>query len=219
MPPIDVEKVLAENAAWQAQLIEAFGICPFARQCREEGRLRRNVLVADDAQLPDALTAAIAELHRQPEHNGKTSEVALLICPASARNAGDFERLIHQSADRAAAQVQAEGVTPAYHVVAFHPQMAWSAASPERLVGFWRRAPHPTVQLVHIATLNHLRGPRLATKYVDPDDLTAIQALIGQTVSGDLADRIALANWRTYHAQAEVLLAKSEQLLATRPHS
>ncbi len=219
MPPIDVEKVLNDNAAWQTQLIEAFGICPFARQCREEGRLRRDVLAADDAQLPDALTTAIADLHRQPEQTGEIAEVALLLCPASARDASDFERLVHQSADRAAAQVQTEGLTPAYHVVAFHPQMAWSAESPEKLVGFWRRAPHPTVQLVHIDTLNRLRGPRLPTKYVDPEDLAAIQALLGQTFSGDLADRIALANWRTYHAQAEALVAKSEQLLGTRPHS
>lgn len=215
MPEVDREKVLAENASWQSQLIEAFGICPYARSCREAGRLWRDVLDVGDEDAPENLTQALVALHRSRQTGGQPWEIALLICPNMTMDAVHFERMIRQCGDHAAAQVQAEGLEPQFLAVAFHPGLAFSPADPSKLVGFWRRSPHPTVQLVHKPTLSRLHDARLPTKYVDPEDLEAVQALLGQTVSGDLADRIALANWRTYHAQNGELLARSAQLLMT----
>ena len=215
MPQVDREKVLAENARWQAELIEAFGICPYARRCREENRMMRDVLDATDADLPEVLTAALVGLHRQPLRAEKQWEIALILCPAVTLDAGHFERLVRQSSDQAVAQVRNEGVDPQFVAVAFHPQLAYAPTDPYKLLGFWRRSPHPTVQLVHLPTLNRLSSAHIPPKYVDPDDLTSVRALLGQDISGDLADRIALANWRTYHARTEELLAKSAQLLTS----
>ncbi len=219
LPHTKHQKVLEENRQWQMQLIEAFGICPFAKQCRQQGRLWRQVLDRPEASFADTLTHAIAAHHRQPDHSEITPEIALLLCPDASADAAAFERLVRRCGDRAAQLVRSEGLEPRYYVVAFHPLMAFSSADPQKLVGFWRRAPHPTVQLVHIATLNQLRTERQPAKYVDPADLEAVQALLGQDISGDLADRIALANWRTYHANEVDLLARSAQLLVTSDNS
>ncbi len=209
------QKVLDKNAAWQLQVIEAFGICPFARQCREQGKLWRDVLESTPDDLEDRLTAALVALHRGALGPEIPCEIGLLLCPDATADASAFERSVRRAAERATALVHAQAREPLYYAVAFHPNMAYSAADPQKLVGFWRRSPHPTVQLVHIATLQHLRNTRIPPKYVDPEDLAAVQALLGQAVTGDLADRIATANWRTYHANAAALEAKSAQLLET----
>ena len=219
MPQTKQQKVLEENRQWQMQLIEAFGICPFAKQCRQQGQLERDVLDDPEDLLDEALTRAIFAHHLQPDNHEITMEIVLLICPNASADAAAFERLVRRCGDRAAQQVRSEGLEPRYYVVAFHPLMAYSSADPQKLVGFWRRAPHPTVQLVHIATLNQLRTARQPAKYVDPADLEAVQALLGQDISGDLADRIALANWRTYHANEADLWARSAQVLVTSDNS
>jgi hypothetical protein len=212
----DRQKLLDDNAAWQSQVIEAFGICPFARQCREEGRLHRDVIDATGAALPDALKGAIAAL-QSPENTREIPwQVVLLLCPFAPHDPRLFERQVQDAADRVRADLQASGQALQYHVVAFHPQMAWSAQDPGKLVAFWRRSPHPTVQLVHIATLERLRGAKMPPRYVDPDDLDAIAALVGQTVTADLADRIAQANWRTFHAQHEQIQHQLAALAAKR---
>lgn len=219
VPFIAQQKVLDDTAAWQIQLVEAFGICPFARQCREEGRLWRQVVTAPDGRLDVALTEAIAALHHTPGPRDRPWEVALLLCPTGDEDAITFERLVRQTADRAEAQVRAAGIEPQFHVVAFHPAMHFAADDPQKLLGFWRRSPWPTAQLVHVATLNRLRDVRPPVRYVDPDDLAAVQALLGQSFSGDLADRITLTNWRTYHGNTAALLQKSAQLLASARNS
>ncbi len=215
MLPSERQKVLDENAHWQAEIIEAFSICPFAKHCRETGRLHREVLEATAEALPDALSAMIVAMHRRTDPVTTIPEIALALCPNAQLDARAFERLVRQCGDRADALVREDGLDPQYYVVAFHPEMAFSDADPYKLVGFWRRSPHPTVQFVHIASLDRIRGTQVPPKYVDPTDQAAVQALLGQPVSGDLADRIALANWRTYHAQPEVFLQKSAQLLTT----
>ena len=214
VPQIDPQNILDVNARWLVEVVEAFGICPFARQAREQGRVQREVLTAEMDAVPGALTAAMVAMHLREDAPGEILEIGLQICPTYSGSATDFERLVRQCDDEANTLVRAEGRTPQYYVVAFHPEMAYSAADPQKLVGFWRRTPHPTVQFVQIPSLNRIRGTQVPTKYVDPDDHAAVQALLGQQVTGDLADRIALANWRTFHTHTDLLREKSEQLLS-----
>ena len=215
MPQVDAQQILAENAVWQSQVIEAFGICPFARQCRLEGRLHRVVIAGTHEALPDALLDAVMALHRAPDEAAQPEspawEIALLLCPQAGDDARRFEQLVRQVDARLRALLRARGWPAQYHLVAFHPQMKYSDADPQKLVGFWRRSPHPTLQMVQIATLDRLRSGTAAPRYVDSTDSAAVAALLGQAVTGDLADRIALANWRTYQAHGADLRDKVAQ--------
>lgn len=197
------QEILAENAAWQLQIVEAFGICPFARRCRLEGKLLRRVLAGQGLALEQRLQAEIQHLHENPQG----CEVALLLCPDEKLSAPQFERLVQRVAQRS--------LEPQFHVVAFHPQMQWSEETPQKLVGFWRQSPHPTVQLVHIATLNRLQGEP-PPRYVDPHDRVALTALLGQEPTLELTAKIAEHNWQTFRTHDATLrkLNQSFQVLA-----
>ncbi|HEX4381580.1 MAG TPA: hypothetical protein VH083_01480, partial [Myxococcales bacterium] len=81
---------LARSDRYLHSFVEALHMCPFARRCREEGKLHRRVLLAGD----DAL-AAIREVEAMP---AAAVEVALLIFPEAAtgslQSARDFEALV-----------------------------------------------------------------------------------------------------------------------------
>src|SRR5689334_10864216 len=69
-------EALARNDRYLREFVEALNLCPFARRCREEGRLVRRVIL-DDYLLP-ALLRTAAEIETLPE---KQCEVALLLVP------------------------------------------------------------------------------------------------------------------------------------------
>src|SRR5436305_15084994 len=71
----DLERAaLARNDRYLQEFVEALNLCPFAKRCREEGRLVRRVIL-DDYLLP-ALLRAAAEVETLPE---KQCEVALFL--------------------------------------------------------------------------------------------------------------------------------------------
>ena len=67
-------EALARNDRYLREFVEALNLCPFARRCREEGRLVRRVLL--DEYVQPALLRAVAEIDTLPE---KQCEVALLL--------------------------------------------------------------------------------------------------------------------------------------------
>lgn len=194
-------EILDVNHAWQTQLIEAFGICPYARRCRQEGKLHRQVLEVQEDDLIDVLAQSIAAVHLRHED---IPEVALLICPDAPKSPKVFERMVWQAAAKAEDLARTAGGSAQFHVVAFHPDLAFDPETPAKLVAFWRRSPHPTVQMVHAATLQGIKGPP-APHYVDPEDIVALGALLGEPLPLDVADRIALANWRTWHSESAAI--------------
>jgi len=136
---------LARNDRYLRDFVEALNLCPFAKRCREEGRLVRRVIL-DDYVLP-ALLRAAAEVETLPE---KQCEVALFLVPGFTDGAAAFLELC------------AEVRRPLrhFHCVAFHPGLKADFSSENRAVQFLRRAPDPTLQLVRIATLERVRGER-----------------------------------------------------------
>src|SRR5439155_11873357 len=64
----------ARNDRYLDEFVEAFRLCPYARPCRESGKLHRRVLRSRDEALP-----AIREIEALPEQD---VEVALLIFPS-----------------------------------------------------------------------------------------------------------------------------------------
>src|SRR5438105_6335388 len=136
---------LARNDRYLREFVEALNLCPFAKRCREQGRLVRRVIL-DDYLLP-ALLRAAAEIETLPE---KQCEVALLVAPGFADGPAAFLELC--------AEVRRH--LRQFHCVAFHPGLKADFATENRAVLFLRRAPDPTLQLVRIATLERVRGER-----------------------------------------------------------
>src|SRR3954468_13250191 len=99
---------LARSDRYLREFVEELDLCPFARRCREEGRLVRRVIL-DDYVLPAVLRViAVIEALRE-----KQCEVVLLIMPP----------LPDGSAARQDVCAQTRRHLRAFHCVAFHPDL------------------------------------------------------------------------------------------------
>src|SRR4051812_49268477 len=136
---------LARNDRYLREFVEALNLCPFAKRCREEGRLVRRVIL-DDYLLP-ALLRTAAEVDTLP---AKQCEVALLLVPRFEEGPVAFLDLC----------AEIRRLLRHFHCVAFHPGLKADFATENRAVQFLRRAPDPTFQLVRIETLERVRGER-----------------------------------------------------------
>ena len=198
------EEALARNDRYVREFVEALRLCPYARACREAGKLHRRVLRSRDAALP-----AIREIEALPED---AVEVALLIFPAepadgvaSARAFEAFCATLRESMSAAHA-----GDAP-FYCVAFHPDLPRDLLDANRAVRFIRRSPDPTVQLVRASVLRSVRGDRAGgSRYLDTSKLSLEEAMaLASPLS--LAERIAQANLATLQREGpdriEALLA------------
>jgi hypothetical protein len=188
---------LARNDRYLREFVEALELCPFARKCRESGRLDRRVLGGN--RPTEATLAAVTELEQTSEEQ---VEVALLIYPEFTAGVGAFEEF----------RDEVRGALRLFFCVAFHPDLPMDLSDANRAVSFLRRSPDPTLQLVRIATLERVRSGRpTGTFYLDPTRVSAaeLNALHGST---SVSDQIAEANVRTVRkhdpADLERLLAR-----------
>jgi hypothetical protein len=141
---------LHRNDRYLLEFIEALNLCPFAKGCREGGKLHREVV---DLDSPDIARAA--ERTRNVEAQPPDSiDVALLIFPKLRLDAREFERFVgdvRREHDR-----DRKGPAP-FFLVAFHPEMKQDLANADRAVGFLRRSPDPTIQMVSSAATDRAR--------------------------------------------------------------
>lgn len=200
---------LQRNDAYLRTFVEAFDICPFAKTCRERGRLHRSVLTGSGPILQHAVDAAVLALQAgDPE-----VEVALLILPEVALEPSEFEAFALSVAQRAATCLQANGLRFAFHVVAFHPRMPFRDDDAFRLVGLMRRSPDPTLQLVRASVLEALKGHAVEDKlYVAVEDIARLSPE-DLAPPRSLSTRIAESNLRTWREHADAMAP----LLATLP--
>jgi hypothetical protein len=145
--------VSARNDRFLTDFVERHEACPFARPCREQGKLWRAVSFATLAE--DAVARALSLLAAADDAAtaGAGPEVALLVMPGLAHLPPAAFDAVH-AAIRDAYERRAD---PRYYVVAFHPGYATNARTPAALVRFFRRSPEPTLQLVARAVLAPLR--------------------------------------------------------------
>lgn len=177
------EGALERNDRYVREFVEALRICPYAKQCRETGKLHRRVLFGPDEALP-----AIREIEALP---ADSVEVALLIFPfapaGSEQAARDFESFC-------------AGLRPqlsSFYCVAFHPDLPRDLLDAHRAVQFIRRSPDPTLQLVRASVLRAVRGANDGgTRVLDPASMT-LEQLMAVHSPLSLADRIAEANLAT----------------------
>ncbi len=180
---------LERNDRYIHQFVEALHLCPYAKRCRESGKLHRRVLFSQD---PEEVMAEVRSVEALPVDS---VEVALLIFPDAPANglesARDFDEFASDLRNRI---LDAPGGDPPFYCVAFHPDLPRDLLDAHRAVQFIRRSPDPTIQLVRASVLKAVRaGDDGGTRLVDPGKLT-LEELMAISSPLSLADRIAEAN-------------------------
>ena len=184
------ERVLARNDRYLREFVEALHLCPYAKRCREEGKLQRRVI----RRREDAL-AAIREIEAMP---ADAVEVALLIFPEEPADGEESARAFEAFCGELREQMFAShpGQAP-FYCVAFHPALPRDLLDANRAVRFIRRSPDPTLQLVRASILVRVRGDGGGgSRYVDTSLLSLEQAM-ALLSPASLAERIGEANLAT----------------------
>jgi len=208
------EAILAVHERYLTEVVEGFGLCPFARRCREQGRIERPLF--DLRQLPQGEPSAgacaleVAAITREhPE-----VEVILLtfVLPqghswADPTGPGGFEDYVR--ALRTAYESLADG--PRYYMVPFHPGFRRAeGARPltqDSLVPLIRRTPAPVIQCIRADLLDDYRRQaqavaeeRFRAEVAKLDH--ELRALLAHAIQADpeLSSDIARSNFETIGA-------------------
>ncbi|MCA9711276.1 MAG: DUF1415 family protein [Myxococcales bacterium] len=186
-PPEVVHRV---HDRYLLEVVEALGLCPFARRSRELGRVHRP-LVYDAAPSPHAVAARIRRLVL--DHPDAEIVLVTFVAPTPkpqwdrARHFDDFvkdvrERYIEQG-------------EPMFFMVGFHPRSgalelgeAPPRLTPDSLVPQLRRTPDPVIQCIRAEELERARAQaqqahraRLIAREKDP----MIRAMLADTIMTD----------------------------------
>jgi hypothetical protein len=206
-----IAEALARNDAYVQRFVEALGMCPYARRCRETGRLHRRVLLsAGGAPASAGFAHAVQDAARAVQAidamPADAVEVALLVFPAldgalarGTEGARAFEQLCAALRDELQAAHGRAGTAPPFYCVAFHPDLPEDLSDEHRAVSFIRRSPDPTLQLVRRSVLEAVRGEQGST-FVDASRLS-LSELLAVASPLSVSDRIARANLATLRAE------------------
>ena len=190
------------------EVVEEYGLCPWAQRARLDGQTRvAVVLEADEA----AVEASMKSLDRWADDG---IEIGFLVFPRLRVGRLDFDRFVAHLRGVDAGRCPLG--TPPYALAAFHPQAEPDMLRAERLVPFLRRTPDPCVQAVRMATLDRVRrGTPSGTQFVDVTTLNG--PLSEEEPPPPLRDRIAGANLETVkRAGVQVLTACFEAIESDR---
>lgn len=171
------------------EVVEALGLCPWARRARLEGRVEIRVSRSTSLE-PSAEECALVE-----QLAGLADcEIGILLLPCLAMGRAEFERRVARLRD-AHTEAWPRGQAP-WAFAAFHPDAPLDLGDAERLVPFLRRTPDPTVQLVRLDVLERVReGTPQGTAFVDL--ATVDEALLSDLARPTLRQRIASGNLET----------------------
>lgn len=136
---------LALNDRYLREIVEGFNVCPYARGARVAGRTDRAVLL----QTHLGVDPALDEIARY-ERGDDAIEIVQLIFARLAVGPAEFDEFV----GRVRAARDAIAPKPPFALACFHPDFKANFASPDALVPFFRRAPHPMIQLVRFASLH-----------------------------------------------------------------
>src|SRR5688572_7085408 len=144
-------EALRLNARYVSEVVERFGLCPWAERARREGRVKTLVLLQDSPTLFEPSLSSMAELAAD-----ETVEIAMLVYPRLTLGRLDFEHFARQLRQLDAQRYDVSCIPLA--MAAFHPDAAPDMSDAERLIPFLRRTPDPTLQLVRYAVIERARG-------------------------------------------------------------
>ena len=189
---VDWPRLISEakrvHLRYLVEVVEAFGLCPWAKEARMKGRINMHVTLVT-APDPSVLLADVEACMYAPE-----TEIGMLICPLLPVTAKQFRHVT--AGIRAAEERQRKRGEQHIAIADFHPNATFDLTTPERLVPFLRRTPDPMLQIVRTDALARVRRSQdHGTSYFDPSLLGALDALSAPAPS--LAERVARTNART----------------------
>jgi hypothetical protein len=202
MPDIDptriwIDETLRLNDRYLLEVVENFGLCPWARATRSEQRLARHVSL----QPGDSVSGAVNQLARWAER--LDVEIGLLIFPRLTLGSSDFQRFTSNVIE---ADARRWGIASSpFALAAFHPRARLRLDRADRLIPYLRKSPDPTIQVVRITALERVRGQETTgTHYVDP---ARMHELAWCEPEPALRERIAARNLRTVQQREAELRA------------
>lgn len=213
-----VERILKR---YLVEVVEYFGLCPWARAARENAEIAIEVVLGTTptkrrgqygdeglaAEVEHRALAAAAQLLTRP---GIKLAIVVVVDPQCDRIA------LRELRTKASAAIPSAGVAD------FHPDADADFGTPARLVSFLRRAPDPFLQFVPFAILDAVRGG------VQTVDRAAQLALLATKGAGcpvalpreDIGDVIAARNHaRLAPDRGAEMLAVLEDIEADRERS
>ncbi len=210
----------ALNDRFLREVVESWRSCPFARGCRDAGRLWRAVCWADDDSpaSEQRILQAMAQLERAAAAaEAAPPEVALLVLPALAHLDSSRFDALHvrlRSAHEAAAPQSL------FYHVAFHPGYPVDNRTPATLVRLFRRSPDPTLQFVAKAVLQPLRKTADEAEHIRTASALCAAGADTATLAAalraprDVSAAVAEANHQRFAREGSAMLAQLEQLLS-----
>ncbi len=184
-----VEQALRVHRRYLVEVVEAYGLCPWAERSRREGHVTERVLAQQNLdELAPALDV-ITALEQDEQ-----IEIGLVIFARLDCARVDFEHLVARIRE-VDGERYPRGEAP-FAMAAFHPDAPPHTDSPDRLIPFLRRSPYPTIQLVRFSVLERVRGrtPH-GTAFVDLQ--TFDPAMFTADPAVPVRDRIAQTNLET----------------------
>ena len=209
--------VQAIHDRYQREVIEALGLCPFARRSRELGRVHRPVFMVDSEHALDPREvverlATLIETHQD-------AEIVLLTFPLPPEHAwyevARFERFLVELREVWQARFDSSGRPRAsersglrdFYMVAFHPRLSPTSdrsLTADSLVPLLRRSPDPVIQCVDAGVLDRVRKQAQETsrermlRDLEARD-PALAQLFARSISPDpeLSGDIARQNFET----------------------
>ena len=176
------------HGRYLVEVVEHYGLCPWAVKARSAGRLRTGVLLQSD----ESVDASLATMDPWVADAGM--EVGFLLYPRLplGRAAFDAFAAVVRSAEIARHPL---GRAP-FAMVAFHPDASAALDDPERLIPFLRRTPDPCIQVVRVEVLERVRaGIPEGTQFLD---LGVIEALAsGAEPELTVRERVSRTNLQT----------------------
>jgi hypothetical protein len=181
-------EALRLHRRYQDEIVDAFGLCPWADRATREGRVRERVLPqADEASMRPAL-AVIDEWM-----SDVAVDVGFLIYPRLRLGRQGFHEFAARLRDVDTRRHELGSVP--FVFAAFHPDAEPETSDPERLIPFLRRTPDATLQLLRSSTLDGIRsGAAQGTQFLD---MTSLDSVLSGTAQAPLRERIARANLDT----------------------
>ena len=184
-------EALRIHARYVTEVVEALGFCPWAKDARQAGRVRCEVVFgsAGDAAMLEGVETAIAELEADAQ-----IEIGLLVMPELSLGRLELQHFAAKVRERYRPAAPAQ----AFAIADFHPDAAPRLGSPAQLVPFIRKSPDPSLQLVRHSAIEAVRlGGTPGTRFVDAAALAdgGLEALGIDAPS--LSERVARANLRT----------------------
>ena len=173
---------------YMVEVVEAFGLCPWARDARIHGRVHLHVTFLTT---PDPMQLA-AEVDACMQSDA--TEIGMLLCPLLALTPRQWR---HVSADVRAAQQQLN-MNLRVAIADFHPNAAADLTTADRLVPFLRRSPDLMLQIVRTDVLTRVRrSQEQGTSFVDASLLSALSLDQLAIPAPSLTERVAQSNLRT----------------------